>query len=133
MQRSNKSFIRFKEPQFRFSCVEPEAFVDIRYLACSGEIEIRSKNRILEYSKYRVVSIDHFTERKASWVIRAKFDSSNGRLKKIFHSFHLGAPYSSGSYSLKILSKFMQTTQHLPETQDVPFSISFTAWTLIKC
>ena len=46
-------------------------------------------------------------------VPRAKLDSSSAFLSKIFHSFHLGVPTDSGSYSLKILSKLMETTQHL--------------------
>ena len=76
--------------------------------------------------------IDDFTERKGSWVSRAKFDSSNACFNKIFHFCHLGVRYSSGSYSLKTLSKFLETTQHLPETQGFAFSISFSAWTLLN-
>ena len=76
--------------------------------------------------------IDHFTERKGSWVSRAKFDASNAFFNKIFHFCHLGVRYSSGSYSLKTLSKFMETIQHLPGTQGFAFSISFSAWTLLN-
>ena len=77
-------------------------------------------------------SIDPFTERKASWVIGAYFDCSNACFKKLFHASHLGVPSNSGSYSLKISSKFMETTQHLPETQDFEILITFSAWTLLN-
>ena len=60
----------------------------------------------------------------------AKFDSSNACFTKLFHSFHHGVPSNSGSYSLKISSKFMETTQHLPGTQGFAFLIAFSAWTL---
>ena len=77
-------------------------------------------------------SIDPFTERKASWVIGAYFDCSSACFKKLFHASHLGVPSNSGSYSLKISSKFMETTQHLPETQDFEILIAFSAWTLLN-
>ena len=81
---------------------------------------------------YFPITIDDFTERKGSWVSRAKFDSSNACFNKIFHFCHLSVRYISGSYSLKTLSKFLETTQHLPGTQGFAFSISFSAWTLLN-
>ena len=76
--------------------------------------------------------IDLFTERKASWVIGAKFVCSNACFKKLFHAFHLGLPSNSASYSLKISSKFMETTQNLSETQDFEILVAFSAWTLLR-
>ena len=78
-------------------------------------------------------AIDPFTERKASWVIEAKFVCSNTCFfKKLFHVSHLGAPSNSCSYSLKISSKFMETTQHLPKTQGFEILTTFSAWTLLN-
>ena len=77
-------------------------------------------------------AIDPFTERKASWVIGAKFVCSNACFKKLFHASHLGVPSNSASYSLKISSKLMETTQHLPETQDFEILIAFSAWTVLN-
>ena len=79
-----------------------------------------------------IFRIDDFTKRKASRVSRAKFDSSNACFNKIFHFCHLGVRYSSGSYSIKTLSKFLETTQHLPGMQGFAFSNSFSAWTLLN-
>ena len=78
------------------------------------------------------VAIDPFTERKASWVIGAKFVCSNACFKKLFHASHLGVPSNSASYSLKISSKLMETTQHLPETQGFEILIAFSAWTVLN-
>ena len=83
-------------------------------------------------SSQRLLFLDPFTERKASWVIGAKFVCSNACFKKLFHASHLGVPSNSASYSLKISSKLMETTQHLPEKQGFEILIAFSAWTVLN-